>query len=66
MEDKNKQKQNDLSHFHQRILFLSPEATERLNKILNDPPEPNDYLKAAFKKYLETKLDHGQQLSFRE
>ena len=61
MEDKNKQKQNDLSHFHEGILFLSPEATERLNKILNDPPEPNDYLKAAFKKYLETKLDHGQQ-----
>ena len=60
MENKNIQKQNDLAHVKEETLVLSAEATQRLIEHLENPPKPNEYLKAAYKDYLDSKLNHGQ------
>ena len=60
MEEKNIQKQKDLAHAKEETLILSAEATQRFNELLENPPEPNEHLKAAYKDYLDTKLNHGQ------
>jgi uncharacterized protein (DUF1778 family) len=56
----NNQNSNNIEPTKVETLILDEEATKRFNELMENPPEPNDYLKAAYKDYQNSKLNYGQ------
>jgi uncharacterized protein (DUF1778 family) len=47
----NNQNSNNIEPTKVETLILDEEATKRFNELMENPPEPNDYLKAAWEDY---------------
>jgi uncharacterized protein (DUF1778 family) len=55
----NNQNSNNIEPTKVGTLILDEEATKRFNELMENPPEPNDYLKAAWGDYKAKGLKNG-------